>query len=369
MCVLPTDRLNAPLNPSRSPSRMDSSSSTACSPPPPPYAKERITAAVTAYRRLLQRCDAKTKAIAKLATRTPNSLKSNVDLKLSGALKTANPDAAARVSASFAAILAEKEAALHAVVVDTAQLELQALLAERDQCLPAARADLKSYFEACANAHDTFPPPAFDFSPPVPGVSPPNPSSSEFSYEIPPGEGHGLRSRRAIGNFNFENQYNLSIGFLDLAVQKLHYEWSLQKTHEQLKQKAAAEKKAAAVEMEVELPNSLLIGSLVKREIASATSALRKEVNQLRAALNSKTGGQGNPSGSNPPKPQKYSKTRKNNPGQHRADGEKVAAPPRAASKPPRGRQPARATGEKPAPRQATPPPPRSNKKTRSKTK
>ncbi|RLO09268.1 hypothetical protein DYB28_012955, partial [Aphanomyces astaci] len=46
----------------------------------------------------------------------------------------------------------------------------------------------------------------------------------------------------------------------------------------------------AAEVMEVDTNNDVLVGALVKREIAKSTAALRKEVNQLRSALNFQAG-------------------------------------------------------------------------------
>lgn len=57
--------------------------------------------------------------------------------------------------------------------------------------------------------------------------------------------------------------------------------------------------------MKVDMDNDIMVGALVKKEIAKSTAALRKEVNQLRAALNASASRPGQRTGKNPPKAKK----------------------------------------------------------------
>ncbi|CAK4190723.1 hypothetical protein Ae201684P_007973 [Aphanomyces euteiches] len=107
--------------------------------------------------------------------------------------------------------------------------------------------------------------------------------------------------------------------------------------------------------MEVDTPNDILVGQLVKREITKNMSALRKELNTLRAALNDKPNRRGNsvgktgktptPRGSGGGKAQGQPQERrnskpKNNPGKQKGNGAEGAK-----------KHPAQAPKKKPPPK------------------
>ncbi|CAK4906788.1 unnamed protein product, partial [Aphanomyces euteiches] len=77
-------------------------------------------------------------------------------------------------------------------------------------------------------------------------------------------------------------------------LNKASYEHVLQVQARETKRAEAQAARAAAEEMEVDTPNDILVGQLVKREITKNMSALRKELNTLRAALNDKPNRRGN---------------------------------------------------------------------------
>ncbi|ETV93730.1 hypothetical protein H310_12491 [Aphanomyces invadans] len=125
----------------------------------------------------------------------------------------------------------------------------------------------------------------------------------------------------------FFNMMSSSKSLLDSKIQDADLSFALSLATKALKAEAAAAKKAAAQAMEVDTPTDVLVGDLVKREIAKSTAALRKEVNQLRAAINVKAGRQGQ---ATPAKNKPKSKPTA-------AAGAKAADQPRAkSSKPPR---------------------------------
>ncbi|RHY04828.1 hypothetical protein DYB36_013182 [Aphanomyces astaci] len=284
---------------------------------PPPHAKEIIASCLASYRALLDRVDAKIKAVARLEQRPPASIQTKMDLRLSSALLAASPDVAAGLQAQFAAGLAQRSADLHAIVLHAAQAELQQLRAATNACVPNAVAELKTYFETCSAAasnvtvpHSVPHPPPAGANPPDPNepvqphgpADPMGPADSSPPHQARAAHTDSLRVLCAGGldiNLIFYNDYVLSVEFLNSACTKLHYQRLLAATAAEAKAAKKAAAKTAAEAMEVDLPNDLLVAQLVKREIGKSTAVLRKELNQLRASLKAATSRPGGPTGMN----------------------------------------------------------------------
>ncbi|RHY75151.1 hypothetical protein DYB38_007891 [Aphanomyces astaci] len=87
-----------------------------------------------------------------------------------------------------------------------------------------------------------------------------------------------------------EEVKNIAILSLSSMIDEYEYLQAHAAAAKQIKAAAAAAARQAAEVMEVDTTNDVLVGALVKREIAKSTAALRKEVNQLRSALNFQAG-------------------------------------------------------------------------------
>ncbi|RHY21477.1 hypothetical protein DYB32_007863 [Aphanomyces invadans] len=257
---------------------------------PPPYAKDAITACLSRYSSLLDRRDAKTNAVARLETRPPASIHTKIDFRLSTALKEAQPDAAAALHQRFADTMAQRQGDLHALILDAARAELAQVNQDLQECVPTTVADLKRYFECCANVCN------------LDSIPDANPRAAPLA---------GTQGSRAAGhawnNKIFFDDFILSVDFLDAAIKRLHYTRTLAAQQKQFKADKLAAAKHAAETMEVNLPNDLLVGQLVKRAVEKETAVLRKEINHLRASLKAATGRPGGPTGktqmSSPPPP------------------------------------------------------------------
>ncbi|CAK4840925.1 unnamed protein product [Aphanomyces euteiches] len=257
-----------------------------------------------------------------------------MDLKTSATLDANLPNQAAALKSQFASHLAAGQAALHATIKEAAAAEIDALEAQVPLLRARCEDQLKRYFSSCisslqlADANGT---------PGRPGL---------------PAAG-GLDINFIIQTFN--DDLSLSLSFLSQALNKASYEHVLQVQARETKRAEAQAARAAAEEMEVDTPNDILVGQLVKREITKNMSALRKELNTLRAALNDKPNRRGNsvgktgktptPRGSGGGKAQGQPQERrnskpKNNPGKQKGNGAEGAK-----------KHPAQAPKKKPPPK------------------
>lgn len=116
-----------------------------------------------------------------------------------------------------------------------------------------------------------------------------------------------------------------SIAFLDAQLQQEEYKHIIAEDAATRKREEAASKRAESETMELDTSNDVLVASLVKTSIAKETAALRNEVNQLRAALNSRASQRGASTGA---------KKLPNRKAQSGNGGGKVSVPPKGKSTP-----------------------------------
>ncbi|CAK4244479.1 unnamed protein product [Aphanomyces euteiches] len=190
-----------------------------------------------------------------------------MDLKTSAMLEAVNPAQATALKTQFASQLAANEAALHATIKASARAELAALEATLPQMRASYVDQLKRYFESCSSSLDSA---AANANPGRPGVL----------------AAGGLDIN--LIKQNFQQDLSLSVSFLNDALNNACYKHVLESQAREMKKAEVAAARAAAEAMEVDTPNDILVGQLVKREISKNVSALRKEVNLLRSALKDK---------------------------------------------------------------------------------
>ena len=280
---------------------MDSSLHASSSPPQP--AKDIITSGVLQWRSLSKRIVSKQRAVTKLETAVPKSVRSKIDLKLPSVLKEHAPSTAADLSSKFNTAVAENQDRLRVIIHASAVAELQVLQTTQAEVFGSTVARLKQYF---APLHETL------------RTRHPTSNYQVFDVYFEDDVDAGPPSLAAM-------DCRRSIAFLDNQLQQEEYKHIVAEDAATRKREEAASKRTASEAMELDTSNDVLVASLVKTSIAKETAALRNEVNQLRAALNSRASQRGAPTGA------KKLPQRKAQPGK---GGARVPAPQKGKSTP-----------------------------------
>ncbi|RHY25988.1 hypothetical protein DYB32_007958, partial [Aphanomyces invadans] len=275
----------------------------------PQHVLDVIDAAAANYRRLQQRVWNKQRAVERLLQRAPKSLASKSDVHVSKALAAARPAEVEEIRRAFGQARDGGVEAMHRIIGQVASAEATHAQAELGSVRSTTVAAIEDFFRraSLAATSDTAPS----------GV---DPSTTTINRgEAPAGDAGGLHPL-------FFTMMSASISLLDSKIQDAELSFAMSLATKAIKAEAAAAKKAAAAAMEVDTPNDVMVADLVKREITKSTAALRKEVNQLRAALNVKAGRPGQTT-------QAKTKPKAKAP----SGGARAVDPPRARSnKPPR---------------------------------
>lgn len=242
---------------------MDSPLQAARSPPQP--IKDLISTSVLEWRSLSRRIASKQRAVTKLETAVPKSVRTNMDLKLPSILTEHDPSTAAELSSKFQTAITDHQDTLRGIIHASAVSELHALEKIRHEVFGKAVGLLKEFFkplhESLRRAH---------------------PSSNYQAFEA-----YFLDNVEAPPSLAVTD-CRLSISFLDIRLQEEEYSHLVAEASATRKREEVAAKRTAAETMELDTSNDVLVASLVKKSIAKETAALRNEVNQLRSALNSR---------------------------------------------------------------------------------
>lgn len=245
---------------------MDSPHTAARSPPQP--VKDMITASVMEWRTLSKRIVNKQRAVAKLETAVPKSVRTKMDLKVPSILTERAPDTVAELSSQFQTAIADHQDKLRGIIHASAVSELQVLEQERHNVYGSTVDKFKSFFKPL---HDSL------------RQAHPALNQQEFEAYFCDG-GDGISPSPSLAIIDCRR----AISFLDIRLQEEEYSHLMAEAIATRKREEAAAKRTAAETMELDTSNDVLVATLVKKSIAKETSALRNEVNQLRAALNSR---------------------------------------------------------------------------------
>jgi hypothetical protein len=249
----PTDHHDHPYHDATGPPRLD------------PYVSDLVKNAFADYKRHLKSLQAKTKAHERLTTTVPKSLASKTEVQMSKALEAADPEACAALKTQWTALKATTEATQHEMILAVCSAELDVLKMQLHSVGPALEVAIDEYL-ALVNMKLT----TYGSQEVVPPMT------------VPRGGGSRTPQSGEVKKIALFSLSNMIAKFIDTQARL--------DAVKQLKTQAAQAARFAADSMEIDTPNDILVGALVKREIAKNTAALRKEVNQLRAALNSRAG-------------------------------------------------------------------------------
>ena len=241
----------------------------ASSPPPtgrplPPYVSDLVQDAFLNFKRLFKAAQAKKKALERLKTTMPKSLATKTQVQVSKALQASDPAAYASVMTNWQDLKEAHEKAQHAIILNVCEAEVKTLEEAIKTVQPDMIKAVDSYL-VVVNSHAAS-------RPPVMGIT----------TTVPRGGGSWTPQSGEV-----QSNANLLLSEL---ISEFLYVQAHADAAKQVKAEAAKAARLAAEEMEVDTSNDILVGALVKREIAKTTAALRKEVNQLRQALNSQAG-------------------------------------------------------------------------------